>query len=240
MFEKLFNKKNKTSANDHDDDDLEYEHPYQPLPTTTQYRYSTSTRQMESSMSDDPFFKLKVHCLKYNDKLCIEKKAEMLELVKKCDKLERENGKKVDTCGEVISIYCYVFMTKDLFTCFMREYQEYIPGRKTIAPATPASTASTRKISINVITTRLPSTTSRAAITTTTQSTTRPTTRPTTRTGVIISSSSTTKPRTIATTPYDDAYGLINPFDGPVTSVNFSSLKLYWFFLFINAFLFLD
>jgi hypothetical protein len=139
----------------------------------------------------------------------------MLELVKKCDKLERENGKKVDTCGEVISIYCYVFMTKDLFTCFMRDYQEYVPGKKPVAP----STASTRKISINVVTTRLPLTTSRATTTTTTQSTTRPTTRPTTRAAVIISSSSTTKQRTIATTPNDDAYGLVNPFDGPVTSV---------------------
>ena len=150
--------------------------------------------------------------------MCISKKKEMYDLIQKCEKLTIQNkGVKPEACKEVLSVYCYVYFSKDTLTCFSSDYDIYVPGRK-FTPGPSTSTASSRRISINVITNSpttsrttqkyiitTPSTTS-----TTTKTTTRPTTKPTTTSARQIITTASTK-----ASPVDNGY----PFDGPVKSV---------------------
>ncbi|RNA06714.1 hypothetical protein BpHYR1_009217 [Brachionus plicatilis] len=118
-------------------------------PTTTTKTTSTklvTVQTVNSAASNDVFYKLKVHCDRSYDKLCWTKRQELLNLVKKCEKIQTES--KHDACIEVLSIYCYVFYEKS--TCGYAKYQPYKPGQKTVA--TSSSTRGPIQIPVEVVT----------------------------------------------------------------------------------------
>lgn len=124
------------------------------------YRYTTTSwnRYFSSSikphaynetlgdMANDPFYKLKRHCIATYDQMCSTKKKEIKDLVEKCDTLTKGKTAPVpDACQDILSIYCYVF-SDDIYTCYMRDYPLYIPGKKKFTHSTtsPTTTASTQ------------------------------------------------------------------------------------------------
>ena len=139
----------------------------------------------------------------------------MYELVKKCDRLNNKHkGSELKVCREVLSIYCYVFFSRDLLTCFGTEYDQYIPGRKyttdSQSTTTNRNTPSTRRISINIITSA------------------KSTTKSSTWYKPIVLSSFKTLPTTTSTatttkkiiTTQKNGNDLENPFEGSVITVN--------------------
>lgn len=235
-------KKNKTKPNPHKTDhdffdsfgDEEEDDPNKhKSSTTTRYipiYFSSTTKPrpivstprgpspLPSAAEEDPFYRLKNHCSLTFDQLCATKKAEIYELVKKCDRLKIENSnQRMEPCRDVYSIYCYTFY--DRFTCIGQDYDPYVPGRKkyttSSARPTPVSTRATtgHTIKINVITTKPVVTTARPIITTTTTRSTTTTTRPTTRAAITTTTKYTTKPHV---TSGGGGGAAANPFpDGP-------------------------
>ena len=165
-----------------------------------------------------------MHCGRNYDDLCYSKRKEMYDLVQKCEKLKAQSHtNEIKVCREVLSIYCYVYFTRDLLTCFGTEYDQYIPGKKTNGVEASTSTKSipsSKRISINVITTS-----SNKPVVLTTSSWYKP---------VVITTASklsttTTTAKMIATsssTKSSANNGLVNPFEGTsVITVGFYSKK---------------
>ena len=184
--------------------------------------YTTS-----ASYADDSFYKLKMHCLKSYDSLCFEKRQEMKALVDKCEIITIKNrGIRPESCNDVLSVYCYIYYSKDTLTCFAADYEPYIPGSKFAKPA--GTTESTKKFSINVVTDADRLTTKRTTLSTkeyirpvitiasTTQSTTsKEIVKP------VITTKSTAKP-IITTSLYKPIIKNDSPFDGSPLIVSFS------------------
>ena len=159
----------------------------------------------QSAFFDDAFYKLKMHCLKSYDSLCFEKKQEMKALVDKCELLTVKNrGVRPDSCRDVLSVYCYIYYSKDTFTCFGGDYEPYMPGQK-FTKGAAVTTQSTRRVSINVVTTepsttRRPITTTKEYVrpiyttTTTAKAITTTTTKPYVRPVITTTTTTTTKP----------------------------------------------
>ncbi len=222
LIESFFSK-NKTKAREDFFDTQMNDHPttrsYFTTPTTTLYK--TIKQEEVHSAADDAFYKLKMHCSRNFDDLCYSKRKEMYELVKKCDRLSNQHkGTELKVCREVLSIYCYVFFSRDLLTCFGAEYDQYIPGKKfgtdSHSTTTNKNTPSTRRISINIITS--------AKSTTSTKSSTwyKPVVLSSLKTSP--TTSSTTTKKTITTQkPGND---LDNPFEGSVITVSY-----YYYYL---------
>lgn len=218
LFDKLKPKNKTTKPTTTEEEDIEWD-------TTTKYATKKlSTKAISSSnvlttgeASDDAFYKLKQHCSINYDKLCSSKKLEIYELVKKCDKLRIENkGKPLDSCRDVLSIYCYVFY--DSFTCLGEDYDAYVPGRKKFPQSSTTSaysTASSRRIPIVIITTPKSVITTKSTTTTTTKSTTT-----TKKTPLTTTTTAKTTPKAVS-----NSNDLISPFDGPVFAV--SALNFY-------------
>lgn len=158
--------------------------------------------RVTSTQNDDVFYKLKAHCSRSYDTLCINKKQELYDLVKRCDAINNGYKQKNAACDEVLSIYCYVFY--QFSTCYDRNYKPYQPGQKTSSYSTTRSSSTRAPIQIPVIVV----TSSKYSTPTTfkTSTTTRTTTKTTTRT-----KTSTFRPSTKNSN---------SPFDGPVNSVN--------------------
>ena len=127
-------------------------------PWANNYRYTTTNRYFSFStkphafneslgdMASDPFYKLKRHCIATYDQMCSTKKKEIKDLVEKCDTITKGKTAPVpDACQDILSIYCYVF-SDDIYTCYMRDYPLYIPGKKKFTHSTtsPTTTASTQ------------------------------------------------------------------------------------------------
>ena len=131
--------------------------------------YTTS-----ASYTDDSFYKLKMHCLKSYDSLCFEKRQEMKALVDKCEIITIKNrGIRPESCNDVLSVYCYIYYSKDTFTCFAADYDPYTPFISTISlyliisyffhtifryipgakyAKSAGTTESTKRVSINIVT----------------------------------------------------------------------------------------
>jgi hypothetical protein len=166
---------------------------------------------LHSSISDDPFYKLKQYCIKTYDSFCISKKNEINSLVQKCGTFEK--NVKPESCKEVLSIYCYVFSSHDIFTCYRNDYDIYIPGVKKFTSASQHHTThSTSRIYIPVVhvttSSYKPYSFSSSYRAPLTYSTTFRTISTTKSTSYSTTSKSTTKLNDIS-----------NPFDGPFTTV---------------------
>jgi len=112
---------------------------YQPTYSTrSSYVYSNVSSNTHL-IGDDPFYKLKQHCVKNYDNFCREKKNEIYELVKKCKAIDKKA--QPESCKEILSIYCYAFSSHDIFTCYSSDVQLYIPGAKKYTTASHSSTA---------------------------------------------------------------------------------------------------
>ena len=217
FWEKIKPKKKDKKGDQKDEEvatDDEFEDASDQLPTTPATPARTPEGKVEahvsSSILDDPFYKLKKHCLTSYDDLCLSKKKDMLELVNKCESLQSGN-KKVDACSDVLSIYCYVYLTRDLKTCLGKTYDMYIPGNKKYTPgATPSTTTrtttTTRRMPIEIPINRPSPTPTSTKSTTTTTTTTK--------------STSTKSSPTPMYPPIKPNVGLVSPFDGPVKSVS--------------------
>jgi hypothetical protein len=224
----LFRSKNKTKpAKDHKEDDfyhsfIDDEHKYttkRPVSasTTTKSRIiapGTTGTAPHASTADDPFYRLKNYCSTVFDQLCSSKKAEMGELVRKCQRLRQENPhERLEPCREVLSVYCYTFYERSV--CASGDYDTYMPGLKKYTTKSPST--STRTIKVEVITQAPPF----KPITTTTRSTTTTTKKyipPPSSTGHRPPPTTTTRPTTKSATGGGEVK---NPFNGPVSTVCF-------------------
>ncbi|CAF0775527.1 unnamed protein product [Brachionus calyciflorus] len=229
FFDKLLNKNKTTTKSTHVDsyygDLSDFEIPTTTEKTTTKSKYSSHQFSSKTfttpptKENDDVFYKLKQHCSRAFDRLCLTKKQELNELVRKCERLKTEyNGKQIEACNDVLSIYCYVF--NEVSTCFGNNYPRYEPGRKlysTTSPTRSPSTQSSIRIPVIVVTSSKSSssTTSRQI---TSPTTTKSTTPSTTKKEIIKSTQKS------VTVPNSDNF--ISPFDGPVTSIPKSAEKL--------------
>ncbi len=168
--------------------------------------------------ADDSFYKLKMHCLKTYDSLCFEKKTEMKALVEKCEIITIKNrGVKPESCKDVLSVYCYIYYSKDTFTCFAADYDPYIPGGKYAKSS--GTTESTKRVSINIVTdaptTKRTLSSRKEFITPIATTTTKETAKP-----VITTTKTTTKP--VTTTTHKPIVKNDSPFDvGSPLTVSF-------------------
>jgi hypothetical protein len=176
---------------------------------------STSESSSGSAYLDDPFYKLRKYCVLYpKESLCSEKQNSMKATLLKCDKLKYSGTEKQKkACGELLSIYCYIYSLKDVDRCYSGDYERYVPGAK---KATDDSIDDT------------PSTTVR----TTKSRWDAPTTKKTTeRTTLSRWDAPTTKKTTERTTlsrwesPVTNKPSNESPFDGPVRSVIITTIN---------------
>lgn len=229
FWEKIKPKKKDKKGDQKDEEvvsDDEFEDASDQMPTTPapppRTPESKTEAHVSSSILDDPFYKLKKHCLTSYDDLCLSKKKDMLDLVNKCESLQSGN-KKVDACSDVLSIYCYVYLTRDLKTCLGKSYDMYIPGNKKYTPgATPSTTTrtttTTRRMPIEIPINRPSPTPSKPTPPPTKSTMTKSTTTTTTTT--------TKSSPTPMYPPIKPNVGLVSPFDGPVKSIPNDAEKL--------------
>jgi hypothetical protein len=160
----------------------------------------TRTTTVAANVVDDPFYVLKNSCDKnYFDPICKKTKADLYDLVQKCDNSPQSTAKMAQTCNEIVSIYCYVFSKYDRITCMLTKHDQYVPGKKTTTLAPITSVTPTRAST----TTRTIPTTTTTSTTTTTTTTTRTTTAK-----LITTTSSSTYP-----------FNMIPGFSGTITEV---------------------
>jgi hypothetical protein len=80
-------------------------------------------------IKNDAFYKLKNYCQTNYDDFCIRKKKEIYDLISKCNQIKTAKQEEPQACKDVVSIYCYVFLTRDASVCLLQSYTTYQPGK---------------------------------------------------------------------------------------------------------------
>jgi len=131
--------------------------------TSASTKYTPTTPTTAAKNEEDPFVLLRTKCSNDpKDDYCVKKRSQMTDLINKCEEIKKQKNVNVPkSCGDIVSIYCFVFSKIDKITCTKIPHSEYVP----IAP--PPTTKSQPTISTTSTTTRTTTTKPNTSSTTT-------------------------------------------------------------------------